>query len=255
MLLGAALLATGLVTGDTLPPAPFGPGETLVFRGTAGLLGEVGTGTLTVRQGDPVRGREVLALGFDFTGRVALFNLRDRTCSWVEPGRLAALRFHKDERHPLGRRQEVVEIFPDEGRWVPEGGDPEAMRTAEPLDELSFLYFVRTLELEPGAVHVVDRHFDPERSPVLIRSLRQDTVEVPAGRYPVTVVEMLVKDPRRFGGQGRVVLHLADDATRAPVRIESALPGAGTMVLSLVERRREEANADNCDSPPRGGGA
>jgi hypothetical protein len=255
MLATVALLAAGLVSGDTLRAAPFETGETLVFRGTAGLLGEVGTGTMTVRHGDPVRGHEVLQLGFDFTGRVALFNLRDRTCSWVQPGRMTALRFHKEERHPLGGRVESVEIFPEERRWVPEGGESEAMRTVEPLDELSFLFFVRTLDLEPGTLHVVDRHFDPERSPVVIRSLRRDTVDVPAGRFPVTVVEMLVKDPRRFRGEGRVVLHLMADSTRTPVRIESAMPGAGTMVLSLLERRPGATGAGNCDSPEWGGGS
>lgn len=243
------LLTAGLAVGDTLSPTPFPAGETLVYRGTAGILGEVGTGTMSVRHGEPVRGREVTQFGFDFRGRVAFFDLRDRTCSWVERRSMTSLRFHKEERHPLGGREEAVEIFPEEGLWVPDDGSSEAMRTGEPLDELSFLYFIRTLDLEPGAIHVVDRHFDPDRSPVVIRSLRRDTVEVPAGRFPVTVVEMRVRDPERFGGEGKVTLYLADDASRAPVRIESAMPGAGNLVLSLVDRQPSDTAVSTCDSP------
>jgi hypothetical protein len=46
-------------------------------------------------------------------------------------------------------------------------------------------------------------------------------------------VEMRVKDPRRYKGEGVLRIHLTDDACRIPVRIESTMPVLGTTVLTL----------------------
>jgi hypothetical protein len=61
----------------------------------------------------------------------------------------------------------------------------------------------------------------------------RDTVRTNAGTFPTIVVEMRVKDPRRYGGEGVIRLHLSDDAFRYPVRIESAIPVLGATVLTL----------------------
>src|SRR5690606_11555826 len=104
-----------------------------------------------------------------------------------------------------------------------------------PLDELSFIYFLRSLPLEEGESHALARHFDPERNPVVVRVLRRERVSVPAGDFATVVVEMRVKDQRTFAGNGALRLYLTDDARRIPVRIESSAPVVGAMTL-LLER-------------------
>jgi hypothetical protein len=47
------------------------------------------------------------------------------------------------------------------------------------------------------------------------------------------LVEMRVKDPRRYRGEGVIRIHLSDDRCRLPLRIESRMPVVGTAVLSL----------------------
>lgn len=107
------------------------------------------------------------------------------------------------------------------------------MTTSAPLDELSFIYFVRTLPLEAGASYSLSRHYDPARNPVTVRVVGRGAVTVPAGRFETIEVEMRVRDPIRYRGEGVIQLHLTDDRRRVPVRIESAIPRVGRMVLSL----------------------
>src|SRR5690606_11934394 len=139
----------------------------------------------------------------------------------------------KQERHPLSSKSEEVEVYPGERRWQAAGGREGRSQTDAPLDELSFLYYVRTLDLADGAVYVLERHFDPERNPVHVKVLGREQVAVPAGVFDVVVVEMRVRDRDHFDGHGSFRLYLTDDARRYPVRLETAASLAGTAVLEL----------------------
>lgn len=213
---------------------PFAPGDTLVYEGEFGRFGSSGRGTLTVSDsewGD----RDLIRFDFDFRGRVLLMGVRDQTSSWIDPATFTSYRYEKDESHPLGSRRESVRIYPAERRWEDAYGGGGRTPAGNPLDELSILFYLRTLELEDGVEYTMDRHFDEARSPIEVEVLREDSISVPAGNFRVTVVEMRVTDPDRFGGDGRVVLYLAQDEYRTPVRIESSVPVAGSLVLSLQE--------------------
>jgi hypothetical protein len=112
------------------------------------------------------------------------------------------------------------------------------MPTTAPLDELSFIYFLRTLPLDSDSVERVTRHYDPARNPIAVRVIGRDTVRTNAGTFPTIVVEMRVKDARRYAGEGVIRLHLSDDAFRYPVRIESSVPVLGATVLTLESYTR-----------------
>jgi hypothetical protein len=122
-------------------------------------------------------------------------------------------------------------------RWSSARDAGGAMPTASPLDELSFLYFIRTLPLENGGVYTLARHYEARRNPVVVAVLGRGPIRVPAGQFTAIEVLMRVKDPARYGGEGVIRLHLTDDARRIPLRIESAVPRAGRMVLSLESGR------------------
>jgi hypothetical protein len=47
------------------------------------------------------------------------------------------------------------------------------------------------------------------------------------------IIEMRVKDPRRYKGEGVIRINLTDDRCRLPVRIESRMPVVGKTVLTL----------------------
>lgn len=110
-----------------------------------------------------------------------------------------------------------------------------------PLDELSFLYYIRTLPLKAGATYRMDRHFDASRNPVEIRVVGREWVRVPAGEFATIVVEMKVPQDGHVSGNGVIRLYLTDDAWRVPVRIESSVRVLGRVVFQLESSNRHSA--------------
>jgi hypothetical protein len=228
----------GPLVADAVAPLPaavrpFAAGEALEYRVRFGRLGDIGQAVMRVTGPVPARGHAALLFAFDLEGRWGPFRMRDHTRSWVCEATLASLRYWKEERTPLGSRNEQVEVFPEEGRWQSADGARGRLATDLPLDELSFIYFLRTLDLRPGATHRLDRHYDPARNPVTIRVQTRETITVPAGTFTALLVEMRVRDAGRFGGEGVLRIHFSDDDRRLPLQIESVMPGAGTVRLLL----------------------
>lgn len=211
---------------------PFGPGERLTFAGRvrAGVAGE---GSLWIEGPVELRGTSTWLLHSDMEGRVGPFRATDRTASWLDPARMTALRYTARERHIVSTHDEAVDIFPGEKRWSSDRGEEGAITAAAPLDELSFLYYVRTLPLRPDDTLTVARHFDPARNPTTVRVMGREELEVPAGRFRTVVVEMRVRDARRYRGEGTIRIHLSDDRCRLILRLESQVPGAGSPTLDL----------------------
>jgi hypothetical protein len=234
-----ALAVVALATFGSKAPAqspsalPFAVGERLVYDGRVRGIG--GRGTMWIAGPVEVRGVSTYELHFDFSARVGPLTVSQKSISWLDPERMAAMRFEKRERHLLARREESVELFPAERRWQARNGDAGESPTSAPLDELSFIYFVRTLSLSSDSTMRFDRHFDAERSPTLIRLLGREQVSTPAGSFNTLVVEMRVRDPEHYKGEGTIRFSLSDDRCHVPVRIESNIPDAGTVVLTLAD--------------------
>jgi hypothetical protein len=215
-------------------PLPFGIGEELVYQVRSQRFGQVGTATLRVEGPETVRGTTTFLLHFELKGRVGPFSIEDHTRSWIDPRGLVSLRYEKRERHPLATRHDAVEIFPHERRWEAKDGQSGTISGESPLDELSFIYLLRSLDLEGAEREIsVDRHYQAERNPVQVQLISREDVTLPVGIFPALVVEMRVRDGRRFNGSGVIRLHLTDDAHRYPLRIETSFPVVGTMILDL----------------------
>jgi hypothetical protein len=236
-LLGAAMPANAYAQrASTLP---FAIGERLTYDGRVRGIG--GKGTMWIEGPVDVRGVSTYELHFDFSARVGPMTVSQRSTSWLDPERMAALRFTKKERRLLARHDEAVELFPEERRWAANDGASGASPTSAPLDELSFIYFVRTLPLSADSTLRFARHFDAERSPTIVRVLGHETVTTAAGVFGTFVVEMRVRDPEHYRGEGTIRFSISDDGCRIPVRIESNIPDAGTVVLTLADAGADTA--------------
>jgi hypothetical protein len=211
---------------------PFFVGEWLTYRVHAAHLGASGRLTMLVDTSEVVRGTPTWVLRFDFHARVGPFSAVDRTESWLDPVRLTALRFHKHERHPLSKHDEHVEIDPAAHRWTGDGGTGGPIASDAPLDELSFMYVLRTFALGDTTIRY-DRHFDAARNPTLVRVVGRRTLTTEAGTFRTVTIEMRVQDPRRYHGEGLIRLDLTDDDCRIPVRIESEMPVIGRTTMTL----------------------
>ena len=223
----------GSPASGSLAALPFAVGESLTYTVRMSKVGDVGRGTMWVEGPVDIRGSDTYLLRFEFAARVGPVKAEDRTASWLDPHRMAALRFSKRERHPLSRHDERIELFPDERRWEGADGEHGASSTDAPLDELSFMYYLRTLPLEVNTTYRVERHFDAARNPTVLRVVGREPVHTAEGTWRTLLVEMRVRDPRRYRGDGVIWLNVSDDACRLPVRIQSAMPVVGRAVLTL----------------------
>jgi hypothetical protein len=226
----APVWAQQTASSETLP---FGIGEQLTYSARVGGMGKIGKAVMWIEGPTDVRGTSTYVLRFNFKAGIGLVKAEDRTESWLDARRMASLQFHKHERHPLSRHDEKVDMFPDQRRWQGADGEGGASPTDAPLDELSFMYFLRTIPLTADTVFQFNRHFDAARNPTIVRVVRRESVKTGEGEIATVLLEMRVKDPRRYQGEGVIRINISDDDRRLPVRIVSTMPMIGTAALTL----------------------
>lgn len=237
----AIVTSLALATATEAQPAPvkddkslpFFVGEEIVYGIRSSRAGSVGHGKMMIEGPVDVNGVRTYELSFDVNTRVGPVRAVNHTRSWLDPVGMAAVRFQKREKHPLTTHEEDVDLYPRERRWRAADGASGESPTAAPLDELSFIYFVRTLPLAPDYVASFDRHFEMDRNPIVVRVRGREVVKTNAGEFMTLIVEMRVRDPRRYRGEGIIRINISDDECRLPVRIESTMPVLGTAVLTL----------------------
>jgi hypothetical protein len=219
---------------DVSPKLPFFIGERLTYNVTLAGGNRIGQGTMWIEGPADVRGTITYVLRFDSRVRVALFTSVSESESWFDPVRKTSLRYFKHERNILTREDVVVDVFPTEKRWRAKDGTTGASPSDSSLDELSFMFFIRTLPLTPGASYRFDRHFDTARNPVLIQVVRREVTATPLGELHTVLLEMHVRDPKHYEGEGVIRINLTDDACRLPARIETTMPVIGKAIMTLT---------------------
>ena len=213
---------------------PFHNGERLEFQVKYGFLG-VGRAVLEVVGIDNVRGLPTVHSVFSVNGGVKLYRVNDRYESWFDPRSFSTLRAVQDIDQGSYERQRNFEIFP-ERRTFNENDKPEAPTVSQPLDEGSFIYFLRSIPLEVGKTYEFDRYFRPDRNPVKVVVVRKERVKVPAGTFDAIAVRPVIKTSGIFGEGGRAEVWFTDDSTRTLVQLKSQLK-FGSLNLYLRNRR------------------
>ena len=241
------VFTTALVTAiagtvEAQAPLPFGAGERLTYHVRVDKMRASGKGTMWIEGPVDLRGTSTLLLRSAVEVGVGPIKAINHTDSWLDVNRMASLRFEQRHRYLWSRRNSDVELYPEEMRWTGSKGDSGISLTDTPLDELSFIYYIRTLSLEPDSSWSLNRHFDAERNPVCIRVLGRETIRSALGEFEVIVTELRVRDPR-FSGEGVIRLFMTADGDRVPLRIESSLPGLGNAVFTLETFVRSPARA------------
>ena len=176
---------TAAVSSGAVATRPFGPGESLRYDVRFGSI-RVGTGTMDVKGIETVRGRPAYHTVFRVTGGTAFFKVNDVFESWFATDDLSSLRFYKDQDEGWKERTRRYDIFPERATFDEvTDAEPEQRSVSNPLDDGSFLYFIRTVPLTVGQTYNFDRYYRPDRNPVTIRVLRRERVTVPAGTCTV----------------------------------------------------------------------
>jgi hypothetical protein len=204
-----------------LNKAAFAPGERLSYDVSFGRL-HVGRGAMLLAGPDTIRGHAAWRAVFTIEGGTFFFRVRDSTVSWFDTATLSSLRFVQQIHEGRYNADRDYRIFPERGTYVRNDG-PEIPSVHEPLDDASFLYFLRSVPLEVGRTYQFDRYFQREGNPIIIRVLRRERVRVPAGTFNAIVVQPQFKTPGIFSQKGHAEVWLADDSTHMMLQLKSGL--------------------------------
>jgi hypothetical protein len=220
---------------------PFGDGERLTFLIHTTKFGNVGKAVMALTGPVDVRGVETSLASFDASAGIAFLKGKDATRSWIDLDRMTSLRYEKIEHRPFSSARDSVEIYPDLRHWEGAQGDSGTTMSGVPLDDLSFIYFLRTVTLLPDSLYLFDRHYDKRRLPTTVRIVKHETLTTPLGPFNTVEYEMHVIDGRDFKEHGVLFLWISDDRCHLPVRIESVMKFLGNGIMTL-----QTATTPNC---------
>ncbi len=252
---GAATVDDGLFAAEL----PFRVGEDAEYSVTFGPI-RVGRARLRVEALETIRGTPAHRLSMELKGGVPLYRLDDRTVSWlaVEPYR--SLRFEQVLREGGYRRHRRWELYhetltttredwdEDAEAYRPHPSDRDLPIPAGALDEISYLYLIRTLPLEVGRRYIFNRYFESDGNPVVIEVLRKERVRVPAGTFATVVVRPTIQAGGLFGEDGQAEVFISDDERRLIVQLKTRMR-VGTLDMFLRDFQLGEED----EQPPEDG--
>ena len=235
----AALLAPA--GAQSQMSVPFQVGERMDYEVRFSAI-RVGNGSMEVMRVENLRGRDAWVTEFRVKGGTFFYKVNDVLRSWIDRETFSSLRFQQDLDQGGRDRERTFEIYPDRQVYVQTGanGDAEQPSVPKPLDDGSFLYFVRTVPLEVGQTYEFNRYFRPDRNPVIIRVLRKEKVKVPAGTFDAIVIQPIIKTSGVFSEGGEAQIWLSDDDRRIMLQMKSKL-SFGSLNLYLRSYRESAA--------------
>lgn len=219
---------------------PFGEGERAEYQVKLGGL-SVGSGSMEILGLERVRGHQTYHARLRVSGGLPLMRVDDRFESWIDVVGLFSRRFKQNQRELSFRRNRTYEFYPEQRTYQRLNTDDSGvLPTNEPLDDVSFLYFARTLPLEVGDRYVLEQYFKEDGNPVVLEVVRRERIEVPAGTFNTVVVRPTIKTDGLFGEGGEAEVYFTDDSRRLMVQMRSKVPVVGSLSLHMTSYRPGE---------------
>lgn len=230
---GPALAQNGSIEGAA-PAAsvPFAVGERLDYRVKFGPL-KVGKAYMSVEEIETVAGHPTYHLHSLIEGSTLFYKLRDYQESWLDVAQLASRRYRQDTKQGSYERLREYEFDLEDQSYVRNDGETGSI-PANALDDCSFVYFVRAIELEVGETYEWNRYYRFDRNPVILKVLRREMVKVPAGEFSTIVVRPIIKTGGIFSEGGEAEIYITDDERRIPVKLVTKLK-VGSVILEMTD--------------------
>ncbi len=226
----------GVIVGSSVPsPAVLFPvGERLSFNAKYGIF-NVGSAAMEVMGFDTVHNVETVHIRFRISGGALWYHLDQTIESWVGRYDFRSRRFSSIQDERNRHRERRYEIYPDSGFYREVGRDTTFATVLEPLDDASFLYWIRTVPLEVGKKYEYPRYFRPDRNPVIIEVLGRERVSVAGKKWQAIVVRPKIPQARGiFAEKSETRIWLSDDVHRLVLAIQSNF-SFGQVTLKLKD--------------------
>lgn len=213
---------------------PFGPGEHLVYKVKVGVF-NAGEAYMSVVGVEEHEQNPVYRVQMGIRGGLGPARVNDLYQTWFDVSTLQTWRYVRDIDEVGYKSYRHWRFFPDRMRWERQDNDEAGdLGSALPLDEISFIYFLRTLPLEVGKSYTLNRYFQADGNPVVVRVLRKDQRETEGVLYKTIVVAPEISTDGLFAQGGNAEVHLTDDERRIPVYLKSNIPNfPGSLTLHL----------------------
>ncbi len=205
-------------------PYPFAVGETLSYDAKLGYF-PIGSATASVGRARE-QGADAFVFAFAGAGGPPGVRVQYELTSWTRSTRFASLRFHRKMVQGNSVEEQRYQIVPDSSRYRLEGGGQDWVAPRDALDELAFMYYLRTAPLESGRSYTISRYFRTGYNPISVRVVGRESVTL----YDNSSVPCFVLDISTRGTTMR--MRLTDDARRLPVQLELPM-SFGTVSLEL----------------------
>lgn len=209
------------------PPYPFSVGETLQYDAKLGML-PIGSAMMKVNPMTRERGREAFVFAASGQGRPLGVRVGAELTSYVGTQGFNSLRFDRRVIQGGSVEEAQFQIVPDSSRYRQVGVPNDWAAPRDPLDELAFLYYLRTVPLKVGSTYQIARYFKTGYNPVQVRVVSRETRQLPSGgSAPVLLLEITSRS---------ITMNVAmtDDARRLPVELQLPLP-FGWVTLELAK--------------------
>lgn len=236
---------------------PFGVGENLRYKVKAGIF-SVGEARMSIGPLDTINGYPTYVAEWHIEGGIPFYSMDSKYRTWMDVENLVSRKFVKDQDEGGRKRYREYDFYPEERRWHRIDYDSTGtLPTSLPLDEISFVYFARTLPLEVGDRYTFHRFFQDDGNPVVLDVIRKDERSVGAGKFRTIVVRPTIQTRGLFAEGGEAEIHFSDDERRLVVYMKSKLPGMNlTLHLEGIEEGvrvdRTELALGNPDGGPGG---
>jgi hypothetical protein len=184
---------------------------------------------------DTVHRAETVHIRFRITGGALWYHLDQTIESWVGLYDFRSRRFSSIQDERGKHRESRYEIFPDSGFYREQGRDTTIATVVDPLDDASFLYWVRTVPLEVGKRYEYARYFRPDRNPVILEVLGREKVSVAGKKWRAIVVRPKIPQGRGIlAEKSETRIWLSDDKQRLVLAIQSNF-SFGQVTLKLKD--------------------
>jgi hypothetical protein len=160
----------------------------------------------------------------------AFFKVDDRVESFMDVFGLFPWRYEKHIREGKYKADRSAVFDPLKARAY--SGKDTIKTPAYSQDVLSIIYYLRTLDLEPGRPISIDNYEDKKFFPLTVQIKKKEKIKVPAGKFDCFLIEPGLRAGSFIEQKGKMWIWLSTDSRRIPVKIKSKL-SFGSIVMEL----------------------